>query len=331
MAVHNNVNIKCGLVNIQSVRNKTYDLRDLINNECLDLLAVTETWMGDYELAVIHEMTPDTHTFLHVTRHNVRGGGVGVFLSKAFKKIKKCTVEQQETYELLQVECELNNNKITLIIVYRPPYSSKSSFIDELKTYLDSIDMVGADIIVCGDFNIWMDDLGARYVPEFVDMMDSFNLVNMVGEPTTIGGHTIDLVFANKDIDLVKDVKVEEIFSISPVHKLIFFKVQLTIERKQKKMIKFRSKKNFNSELLLDTIYNGISYGRVAACPHGAESKEKCLTCLDDLFNSVAKERYEEMCPIIEKEIVIVDSAPWYNEVVDRAKKAKEKEGTAVA
>ena len=58
---------------------------------------------------------------------------------------------------------------------------SKSSFIDELKTYLDSIDMVGAYIIVCGDFNIWMDDLGARYVPEFVDMMDSFNLVNMVG------------------------------------------------------------------------------------------------------------------------------------------------------
>ena len=131
------------------------------------------------------------------------------------------------------------------------------------------------------------------------------------------------MVFANKDIDLVKDVKVEEIFSISPVHKLIFFKVQLTIERKQKKMIKFRSKKNFNSELLLDTIYNGISYGRVAACPHGAESKEKCLTCLDDLFNSVAKERYEEMCPIIEKEIVIVNSAPWYNEVVDRAKKQK--------
>ena len=109
------------------------------------------------------------------------------------------------------------------------------------------------------------------------------------------------------------------------MHKLIFFKVQLTIERKQKKMIKFRSKKNFNSELLLDTIYNGISYGRVAACPHGAESKEKCLTCLDDLFNSVAKERYEEMCPIIEKEIVIVNSAPWYNEVVDRAKKQKKR------
>lgn len=78
------------------------------------------------------------------------------------------------------MECELNSNRITLIIVYRPLYSSMSSFIEELRTYLDSIDMVGADVIVCGDFNVWMDDLSARYVSEFVDMMDSFNLVNVV-------------------------------------------------------------------------------------------------------------------------------------------------------
>ena len=54
MATHNNANIKCGLVNIQSVRNKTFNIRDLINDECLDILALTETWLRDYELAVIH-------------------------------------------------------------------------------------------------------------------------------------------------------------------------------------------------------------------------------------------------------------------------------------
>ncbi|KAK3890078.1 hypothetical protein Pcinc_005948 [Petrolisthes cinctipes] len=41
--------------------------------------------------------------------------------------------------------------------------------------------------------------------------------------------------------------------------------------------------------------------------------------------SSVAKDRYEEMCPIIEKEIVIIDSSPWYNEAVDRAKKLKKR------
>ena len=326
MATHNNnMSIKCGLVNIQSVRNKTFNLRDLINSGCLDILAVTETWLRDYELAVIHEMTPDTHTFLHTPRPNARGGGVGVFLSRGFKRIRKCTLDRQESYEVLQVECEINGNRITLIILYRPPDLSLSSFIEELKTYLDSIDMVGTDVIVCGDFNIWMDDLSVRYVSEFVDVMDSFNLANVVDEPTTIGGHTVDLVFADKDINLVQDVQVEEIFSISPVHKLINFRVQLAIERKQKRRIKFRSKRNFNSELLLDSIYNGVSSQRLDSCVHGAVSKNKCLMCLDELFNGVAKDRYEEMCPIIEKEIVIIDSVPWYNEVVDRAKKHKKR------
>lgn len=214
------MNIKCSLVKNQSVRNKTFNLHDLINGECLDILAITETWLGEYDLAVVHKMTPGTHTFIHITRQISRRGGVGDFLSKSFKKIRKCMVERQETYEVLRVECELNSNKITLIIVYRPPYSSKNSFIEELRTYLDSIDMVGADIIVCCDFNMWMDDLSARYVSEFVDMMDSFNFVNVVDEPTTIGGHTIDFVCADKDLNLVQDVQVEDIFSLSPVHKL---------------------------------------------------------------------------------------------------------------
>lgn len=295
MATHNNVSIKCALVNIQSVRNKTFNLRDLIDDERLDILAITETWFSDSDLAVISEMTPDTHMLLHTTRQNARGGGVGVFISKAFKKIRKCTLDRQESYEVLQVECEVNGNRITLIILYRPPYSSMSSFIEELKTYLDSIDMVGANVIICGDFNVWMDDLSARYVSDFVDMIDSFNLANMVDEPTTIGGHMIDLVLVDKANNLVQDVQVEDIFSISPVHKLINFSVQLAMERKQKRTIKFRSKRNFDSEVLLGSIYNGISSQRLDSCVHGTVNTDECLTCFDELFNSVAKDRYEEM------------------------------------
>ena len=54
MATHNNnMSIKCGLVNIQSVRNKTFNLHDLINDGYLDILAITETWLRDYELAAM--------------------------------------------------------------------------------------------------------------------------------------------------------------------------------------------------------------------------------------------------------------------------------------
>lgn len=327
MATHSNVNMKCALVNIQSVRNKTFNIRDLINDECLDILAITETWLSDADLAVISEMTPDTHTFLHTTRQTGRGGGVGVFASKAVEKIRKCVIDKPESYEVLQVQCEVNGNRITLIVIYRPPKLSMCNFIYELKTYLDTIDMVSSNVIICGDFNVWMDDLNARYVADFVDMVDSFNLVNVVNEPTSIGGHTIDLILVDKGNNFLQDVQVENIFSISPVHKLISFTMQLAIERKQKKKIIFRSKRNFDPDLLLGSIYNNIASQRFESCVHGTGTLNKCecLTCFDELTNSVAKDQYEIMCPIIEKEVCIRDSAPWYNSVVDCAKKEKKR------
>ena len=69
--------LNCALVNIQSVENKTYELRDYINDNKLDVLMLTETWLHKIETAKIKEMTPDMHTFLHVPREDGRGGEVG--------------------------------------------------------------------------------------------------------------------------------------------------------------------------------------------------------------------------------------------------------------
>lgn len=60
--------VKCGLLNVQSARNKTFEIRDVINNECLDIFAITETWLTDFDSAVTVEMTPVTHTFFHNPR-----------------------------------------------------------------------------------------------------------------------------------------------------------------------------------------------------------------------------------------------------------------------
>ena len=51
-------------MNIQSVGNKTCEIRDYINDNKLDILMLTEAWLNNYDSAKIREMTPDTHTFL---------------------------------------------------------------------------------------------------------------------------------------------------------------------------------------------------------------------------------------------------------------------------
>ena len=100
MAIDTRFGLKCALVNIQSVGNKTCEIRDYINDNKLDILMLTETWLNNYDSAKIREMTPDTHTFLHVSRVNWdrRGGGVGIFISKSFSKIRKEKVPKTDNF-----------------------------------------------------------------------------------------------------------------------------------------------------------------------------------------------------------------------------------------
>ena len=79
--------VYCGFVNIQSVGDKTVELRELINESELDVLAIAETWLDKYDCAKIKEMTPLTHTFMHLPRGHKRSRGVGLFISNRFTHI----------------------------------------------------------------------------------------------------------------------------------------------------------------------------------------------------------------------------------------------------
>ena len=67
MDANNNL-LKCGLINIQSIRNKTIEIHELIIDEAYDIFCITETWLNELDTSVINEMTPSTHTFLHLPR-----------------------------------------------------------------------------------------------------------------------------------------------------------------------------------------------------------------------------------------------------------------------
>lgn len=316
--------VKCGLLNVQSTRNKTLAIRDLINEECLDMFAITETWLSDHDFAVIKEMTPVTHTFLHNPRGAKRGGGVGIFLTSTIKKIRKLTTNNYTNFEVLQIECEITGNKVLIIVVYRPPSTSVSAFIDEFSLFLDNIDMVSAMVTICGDFNLWLDDLDARYVSHFIDTMATYNLINAVEKPTSIGGHIIDLVFSDRTRDLVQNVYVDEVCTLSPVHKLVTFMMSLRIVERCKMSIRFRSTRNFDPETLVTAISTGVNTRFNEVCIHQF-TIENCHECLYRLYNETVRGVYEKMCPTITKEIIVKDESPWFNEEISRAKKAKKK------
>ena len=143
-----------------------------------------------------------------------------------------------------------------------------------------------------------MDD---NYAMEFIDMMGSFNLMNNVETITSTGGHILDLVFCDMNHDLVKNVRVEDVCTISPVHKLVTFDVPYTIDLKQRKKIVFRNKNRFVPEEFIGAVIVEMNMKRNDTCSHGVFTVERCETCFSKLYNNVANDLFDLHCPLKEK------------------------------
>lgn len=205
-------------------------------------------------------------------------------------KSRKCKTRKYNSFEVLQVQCEVNGNKVVVVVVYRPPSSSVSLFIEEFVLFLETIDMVSAMIIICGDFNLWFDDLDARYVRPFIDTMATFNLENCVDRPTSIRGHTIDLVFTDRTRNLVPNIHVDEACTVSPTHKLITFQLPMeTSRRRQRKIIKYRSKKTLDPDILIRNISRSLCSKYNDTCIRLSSSQEECHECLYGLYNATVR------------------------------------------
>ena len=305
--------IKCGFVNIQSVVNKTLQIRDIINEETLDVLAIAETWLNEFDSAIIREMTPSTHLFLHVPREGRRGGGVGIFVPRSCSHLRIINRTQFASFEHIETRFKYANQNFSFIVVYRPPQLNIGIFLEDFAKFLDTLDMIAMKVYICGDFNIWMDAVEHRDTVSFCELLEAHRFLNNVQTVTTVSGHILDLVLSDVE-NGVLDLVVEGECTVSPFHRFITFKI-LARNQKVTKRITFRNKSNFLPAEFIDNVIGLIETEVVAFCEHGENSllKSDCVECFMEVYNRVIKTEYNSICPLVEKTIKIVDKSPWFN------------------
>ncbi|MEL7523945.1 MAG: endonuclease/exonuclease/phosphatase family protein, partial [Cyanobacteria bacterium J06553_1] len=161
-------------------------VRELINELSLDIFVLTETWMRlndkPTNRTIINNMLPSTHSFHHLSRPrgDIGGGGVGIFLSKAFTHISMKRSSTFNTFEYLNIDFNHNREKLKFIVVYRPPSTSRCTFRQEFQDLLDTLVGEQRKTYICGDFNHWVEDPNARDAVKFLELMDTFNFTNDV-------------------------------------------------------------------------------------------------------------------------------------------------------
>ena len=90
---------------------------------------------------------------------------------------------------MLDASVRAGDDHIRLLVIYRPPYSSKhkytaSQFLSEFSSLLESIILSSGRLIITGDFNIHLDNTECNDAIQFKDLISSCGLVQHVNVPT---------------------------------------------------------------------------------------------------------------------------------------------------
>ena len=169
----------------------------LIDND-ISLAFISETWFSSQTNSVTAHIKNYGFDLIHVFREK-RGGGVGILWKKSIQKFIRFS-SVKNNFDTFQYQIIIFNGTVKTIFVciYRFQETLKSVFFEELNALLVQLDPCNP-IILVGDFNFHFEISNLSEVRELTSITSSHGLSQFVFGPTHKRGHTLDLLFANKN------------------------------------------------------------------------------------------------------------------------------------
>ncbi len=197
-------------------------------------------------------------------------------------------------------------------MIYRPdriPNVTRGVFFDEMADLLDKLntDNPADKIVLLGDFNFHLDNTKNPDTIRFQALLQHYDLVQLVCEPTHEKGHTLDLIITRNSEVCVSDVSIGE-SSISdhyPVHCYI----DICKPPLPTKTIIYRNLKAVNQAQINEAL-SGIEFTNV----DGVDE-------LVDIYNRELSALLDDVAPARKKIIRIRPNAPWLSQEIVEARK----------
>ena len=308
--------------------NKTQGILEYIDENCIDIAMLQETWLKRGDKSKITEIREYGYKVLKSSRQSdVSGGGVAV-LYKSNIVVNKFTVNSSislsrfKTFEYICCNIEVKDGIIKLANLHRLPYSNKhrftpNMFLEEFEDFLHTFLSMPGSTIIAGDFNFHVEENDDRYSNKFLELIDLHNLKqHVVGKTHKLGG-TLDLMLTEDLPNFVHDVVVDEDFEPSD-HFPINFSALCSIENESfSKTVIVRNVRNLDLDKFREDLQNS------SLC----DPSQYCNTSLNytvELYDTVLSELFNKHCPSEEKHYKAKHSkSRWYNRDLQLLKQNK--------
>ena len=166
-----------GYLNINSLRSKIVDVREVFGKLQLDYFVLSEAKLDDSFPSA--QFYIENFEIRNWRDRDKNGGELIEFVRKGFitKKIEEYETKVRET---IASEFTISKKKWFCLSVYRPPTSTNLDiFFEELKNSLSKAVNEYDNLIVMGDFNVDLNKADCIGFGKLEEFCDNFNLTNI--------------------------------------------------------------------------------------------------------------------------------------------------------
>ncbi|CAG2243357.1 unnamed protein product [Mytilus edulis] len=238
-------------LNINSIRYKFDEIKEILTDKIVDLLFIAETKL---DVSFNDSLFESEGYKLYRRDRNANGGGILSIISSDIPSSRKINLEC-ETIENISHEVYINDRKWLIMGMYKPPSMTGNTFSESFSKNLDKITVKYDNYIVLGDLNF--DMLISDKCQPLSDICDIFDLDQLVKEPTCFKKDCrpslVDVILTNKKSSCFKTLNFPT--GISDCHNFISTTVKGQLPQQQNEKIIYRSYKNFD----IDNFKNDIA------------------------------------------------------------------------
>ena len=282
-----------GCLNVRSAVNKSAIIHDVIADNNLDILSLSETWItNNLPPAISNDCAPQGYSVLHVPRTlraggPAKGGGLAVVFKKTLfvRTYDVPGLQIPTSFELQIVRVGNGASSYVMINIYRPPSGSKVTFFDEIADVFCSVAASTNDkIFICGDANCpGVDSLHIDADLELV--LSEFGMKQLVLSPTR--DENILDIFAVETNCTVSNVKVLDAGYISD-HRLVLVCLPIHSGHKPPSTTTYRQINKINPEAFEQSLLDSEIFSR----------PESSVDLFADQFKRVVIAELDKVAPL---------------------------------
>ena len=243
-------NVSCAYLNINSIRNKFVNLKDMIEQN-IDILCIAETKI-DSSFPTNQFHMPG-YTLPYRLDKTGNSGGLLVYIKETIpsKYLSEFTIPKD--IQAIPIEINFRKCKWLLLPIYRPPDVMESYFIEQISALIDYYSNTYDNILTLGDFNNEATD--AVLSP----LIDGHDLYSLIKDPTCFKskkGKCIDLFLTNRKHNFFGSKTFET--GMSDHHVMIYTIFRTTFIKIPPQKIYYRCKRKFSQEKFEKDLSSGL-------------------------------------------------------------------------